>query len=125
MSGSSEVAPEGHSGRTEDAPRYSVLSKITQEQVVFSVAVALIVIFSFTVPQFASVGNFFSLLNHVAVLGIVSLGAAIVIIARGLDISQVGSMVIGAGYAAALVASGWSPGWAIFTGLVATTIIGL
>ncbi len=103
----------------------SKLSQVSQAQIVLGVAILLMVILSLTMPRFATFGNMMSLLERVSVLGILSLGAAIVIIARSLDISQIGSMIISSGFAAVLVSAGWAPGWALLVGLIASTIVGL
>lgn len=101
------------------------LSQITQEQVVLAVTALLAIIFALALPGFASVGNLLSLLNNISILGTVALGGAIVILARGLDISQVASMAVGAGLALQLAAGGMATGWAIAAGLGAATMIGL
>jgi len=101
------------------------LARLTQEQIVFAVAALLALVFAATLPGFATIGNLLALLNNVAVLGILSLGAAIVIIARGLDISQIASMAMGAALAVLMMQGGWSLGWAILGGLAVTTVIGL
>lgn len=101
------------------------LTRLTQEQIVFAVAALLALVFAFTLPGFAKAGNVIALLNSVSVVGILSLGAAIVIIARGLDISQIGSMVVGASLAAVLMGKGWALGWSVLAGLAVTSAIGL
>lgn len=113
----------------EGAPRGSRqtrwLARLTQQQIVFAVAILLAVAFALSLPGFATFGNIIALLNNVSIIGILALGAAIVIIARGLDISQVGSMVAGAALAAMLMGQGVALGWALFDGLVLTTCVGL
>ncbi|TAM36098.1 MAG: ABC transporter permease [Burkholderiaceae bacterium] len=99
--------------------------RLSQEQIVLGVAILLVVIFSITLHGFATFGNAIALLNSVAVVGILSLGAAIVIIGRGLDLSQVASMVVGAAVAALMMSKGLALGWALLGGLTITTLIGL
>ncbi|HET6598812.1 MAG TPA: ABC transporter permease [Burkholderiaceae bacterium] len=101
------------------------LNRLTQEQIVFGVAILLVVTFSMTLQGFATFGNAIALVNSVAVVGILSLGAAIVIIGRGLDLSQVGSMVVGAAVAALMMRNDFALGWALLGGLATATLIGL
>ncbi len=101
------------------------LRRLTQEQIVLITMLALAGIFSAVVPGFASVKNILTLLNGIAVLGILSLGAAIVIIGRGLDISQIASLAIGAALAAVVMGSGGGIGLGILCGFAAALVIGL
>lgn len=105
--------------------RAGSLNRLTQEQIVFGVAILLIVAFSITLRGFATLGNAIALVNSVAVVGILSLGAAVVIIGRGLDLSQVAAMVVGAAVAALMMHNGFALGWALVGGLATTTLIGL
>lgn len=118
--GSATPAPRG--------PRISLsrwFRRLTQEQIVLIVTGVLAVAFSLVLPGFASVKNLLTLLNGIAVLGILSLGAAIVIIGRGLDISQIASLAIGAAMTAVIMKAGGSMSWAITAGLLIALTIGL
>lgn len=101
------------------------LRSLTQEQIVLITTLLLAVLFAALVPGFASVKNVLTLLNGIAVLGILSLGAAIVIIGRGLDISQIASLAIGAALAAIVMRNGGSIPWAIACGFLISLAIGL
>ena len=103
----------------------SRLKRLTQEQIVLITTLVLASVFTVLVPGFATVQNLLTLLNSIAVLGILSLGAAIVIIGRGLDISQVASLAIGAAMAAVVMRAGGSIPWAIFCGFAVSLAIGL
>lgn len=92
------------------------LKRLSQEQIVLLVTALLVFAFATSLPNFASISNFLNLLNSIAVLGILSLGAAIVIIGRGLDISQIASMAIGAATTALLMESGIGIGLAVLGG---------
>lgn len=83
------------------------LTRLSQDQIVFCFALALALVFALILRDFATVGNIVALLNSVSVTGILALGAAVVIIARGLDISQVGALVVGAAVAAMLMTDGY------------------
>ena len=62
---------------------------ISQEQIVFGVGVLLIVVFALLVPGFLSVRNMLTIARSVSPLGVLALAMAIVVIARGLDLSLV------------------------------------
>ena len=98
---------------------------LSQEQIVLITTLVLASAFAALVPGFASVKNILALLNGIAVLGILSLGAAIVIIGRGLDISQIASLAIGAALAAVVMKAGGGIGWGIACGFAAALAIGL
>ena len=72
-------------------PRGSLL-----EPIVLAVTLALIVLFAFTTPGFATLGNLSVILSNSTSLVILSCGMAVVVISRGLDLSQVAAMVAGA-----------------------------
>jgi len=64
----------------------------TQEGVVLTVAVVLFVGFMLTLPSFRTVGNLLLLMRSVAAIGVLGLAMAVVVIARGLDLSLVATM---------------------------------
>lgn len=99
--------------------------RVTQEQIVLGITVVLAAVFAVILPGFASVKNALTLLNSIAVLGILSLGAAIVIISRGLDISQIASLAIGAATAAVVMKSQGSITLGIVSGLTVVLVIGV
>lgn len=99
-------APETAAPRHPRVPLSRRLKQLSQEQIVLITTVCLAAAFTILVPGFASIENMLTLLNGIAVLGILSLGAAIVIIGRGLDISQVASLAIGAALAAVVMRDG-------------------
>lgn len=101
------------------------LRRLSQEQIVLIVTAILVVVFSVSLPGFATLGSALTLLSSISVLGILSLGAAIVIIGRGLDISQISSMAIGAAMAALVMKTGDGLGWALLAGFAIAFAIGL
>ena len=72
-------------------PRSSLL-----EPIVLAVTLALIVLFALTTPGFATRGNLSVILSNSTSLILLSCGMAVVVISRGLDLSQVAAMVAGA-----------------------------
>ncbi|MEG2383287.1 MAG: ABC transporter permease [Oscillospiraceae bacterium] len=85
----------------------------------------LVVVFSLLAPGFFSVNNFISLTRQIAILGVVSTGMTLVLIAGGLDLS-VGSQIslIGVLVATLIVNAGVNPILACIIGLICSTIIG-
>ncbi len=100
-------------------PRRSLL-----EPIVMAVTLALIVLFSLTVPGFATLGNVSVILSNSTSLVILSCGMAAVIISRGLDLSQVAAMVAGATTYSMLVNAGLSGPPAFVLAIVAMTLVG-
>src|SRR5271163_5362231 len=65
------------------------LGRIGQQGIVFAIFAALFAVFAFTLHGFATPDNMLTLLQNVAVLGILGLAMAIVVIGRGIDISLI------------------------------------
>ncbi len=125
---SSEIEVQAPGTAAPPQPRaelYHWLRQLSQEQIVLITTVGLAAAFTIFVPGFASLNNILTLLNGIAVLGILSLGAAIVIIGRGLDISQVASLAIGAALAAVVMRDGGSITWGITCGFAVALGIGV
>jgi ribose transport system permease protein len=67
---------------------------LTQEQIVFGLAVALFVAFSLVLPRFPSSENVLTLVRNVSVLGILGVAMALAVIGRGIDLSLVALMAM-------------------------------
>jgi ribose transport system permease protein len=67
---------------------------LTQEQIVFGLAVALFVAFSLALPRFLSSENILTLVRNVSVLGILGVAMALAVIGRGIDLSLVALMAM-------------------------------
>ena len=78
--------------------------RVTQQGIVFGIFVMLFVGFALFLPGFSTPDNMIALLQNVAVLGILSLGMAIVIIGRGIDLSMIATLAVPAG----LILQRWS-----------------
>ncbi len=100
-------------------PRRSLL-----EPIVMAATLALIVLFSLTILGFATLGNFSVILSNSTSLVILSCGMAVVIISRGLDLSQVAAMVAGASTFSTLINAGVSGPLALVLSIVAMALIG-
>ncbi|MBC7395753.1 MAG: ABC transporter permease, partial [Variovorax sp.] len=61
---------------------------ISQQSIVFVLFVLMFLGFALLLPGFAQVDNLLTLLQNVAILGILGLGMSVVVIGRGIDISM-------------------------------------
>ena len=78
----------------------------SQKTIVFAIFVVLFAVLSVFVPSFLTVPNLLSLLQSVAILGILGLGMAVVVIGRGIDISMIASLAVPPGILLQLVQMG-------------------
>ncbi|GGC87672.1 ABC transporter permease [Chelatococcus reniformis] len=88
-------------------------------------AVAAAAVFSITLPGFFSVGNALALARAVSILGVLALGMALVVIGRGIDLSQIATLAVSAALAVTLINAGLSSGVALLLGLVLAVTIGV
>lgn len=72
--------------------------RVSQEQIVFLIAAVLFVVFSILLPGFLNTENLLSLIQSVALLGMLGLGMGLVVIGRGIDLAMVATMVMSAGW---------------------------
>lgn len=101
------------------------LENLSQERIVFLIALSLFLIFAVFLPGFIDAGNLISLVRNVSILGILGLGMALAIIGRGIDLSMVAIMAIVVAWMLSMVAGGTSIGAAILFGLVFSLVVGL
>jgi ribose transport system permease protein len=85
----------------------------------------LIVLFSVFLKGFLSLGNFFALARNISILGILALGMAVVVIGRGLDLSQVASFAASTAIAIILMNSGYATPIALLVGFLMAVAIGV
>jgi ribose transport system permease protein len=98
----------------------------SQHQIVFLMVVVLFGVFAVTLPAFRSTNNLLTLLRNISVLGILGIGMGVVVIARGIDLSQVVIMAVSAAWAVRLMNhSGMGEATAILAGLVLAVVLGL
>ena len=98
--------------------------KPSQALAVLGICVVVIVIFSVTLKGFMTVGNLLALTRNISILGVLALGMAIVVIARGLDLSQVASMACATAIAILMMNAGWATPVALLVGLLMSVAIG-
>ncbi len=68
--------------------------KATQQSIVFGLFLLMATGFALFLPGFGQVDNLLTLLQGVAILGILGLGMALVVIGRGIDISMIAAMAV-------------------------------
>ena len=82
--------------------------RFTQQGIVFAVFTALFVVFALSLRGFLTTANMLTLLQSVAVLGILGLAMAIVVIGRGIDISLIAALAVPPGLVLQMVQDGHS-----------------
>src|SRR5271169_296864 len=95
-----------------------------QQEIVFAVFAVLFVAFSLFLPGFLSADNMLTLLQNVAVLGILGLATAIVVLGRGIDISLIAALAVPPGLVLQMVQNGHSLGVSILTALLFSVVFG-
>jgi ribose transport system permease protein len=98
---------------------------LTQTTAVLVMCAALIVVFSIFLKGFLTFGNLFALARNISILGILALGMAVVVIGRGLDLSQVASLAASTAIAIILMNSGYATPVALLIGFVMAIAIGV
>ncbi|AVT81517.1 ABC transporter permease [Rhodopseudomonas palustris] len=99
--------------------------KPSQSLIVLGVTLALFVVLSAALPGFVTLGNLFTLARNISILGILALGMAVVVIGRGIDLSQIATLACSSAIAVTLINSGWPVAAAIGFGLVLSILIGV
>ena len=97
----------------------------SQTTAVLAMCIVLIVAFSVSLNGFLSFGNLFALARNISILGIVSLGMAVVVIGRGLDLSQVASFASATAIAIIIMNAGYPTSVALLIGLALAIVIGV
>ncbi|MGA2043074.1 MAG: ABC transporter permease [Roseiarcus sp.] len=96
----------------------------TQEGIVFVLSALMFCGFSVLLPGFLAVENVLSLIRSVSILGILSLGMALVVIGRGIDLAMVATLVVAVAWAMALAHSQMPLGLALALGAVFVVGVG-
>lgn len=101
------------------------LARPSQRVIVLVMFVALFLGFAALLPSFARPGNLLTLLQNVAVLGLLGLGMAVVVIGRGIDLSMIATLAVPPGLILSMVQAGSPVGVAVACGVGLTLAIGL
>ena len=80
--------------------------QISQQSIVFVLFVLMFLGFALLLPGFAQVDNLLTLLQNVAILGILGLGMSVVVIGRGIDISMIAALAVPSGLLLQLMQNG-------------------
>ncbi len=99
--------------------------RFNQQEIVFVVFAVLFVAFSVFLRGFFTPENMLTLLQNVAVLGILGLGMAIVVIGRGIDISLIAALAVPPGLVLQMVQNGHSLSVSLIAALLFAIAFGL
>src|ERR1700722_5226628 len=66
--------------------------KTSQEQIVLFITIILLILFAVALPGFSSVANLLNLVRSISILGILGFGMGLIVISRGIDLSEVAIM---------------------------------
>lgn len=105
--------------------RQSGGSRMSQEHIVLLVVLALFAVFSVLLDGFFTTDNLLNLVRSVSSLGILGVAMAVVVIARGMDLSLVASMGVATAVAVQLMQTEASTPVALLVGLGVVLIMGL
>lgn len=86
--------------------------RLSQRFIVAALLVLLVIGFSIATPAFLRSDNLIALLQNVAILGILSLGMALIVIGRGVDLAMIASLAVPTGLMMQMVQDGHSVGLA-------------
>lgn len=98
---------------------------VSQQSIVFVLFVLMFVGFAGLLPGFAQVDNLLTLLQNVAILGILGLGMAVVVIGRGIDISMIAALAVPSGLLLQLMQNGVAFGTACALAIGLSLLFGL
>ncbi len=101
-----------------------VFGRLSQEQIVFGLALLLCVGFAIALPGFLTANNMLNLVRSVSILGILGVAMGLVVIGRGIDLSLVALMAISVAWTLSMIAAGMPLPQAIAIGLAFSVAIG-
>ncbi|MGZ5875113.1 MAG: ABC transporter permease [Bradyrhizobium sp.] len=101
------------------------IRRFGQQGIVFAVFTALFVVFAIALPGFLTTANMLTLLQNVAILGILGLAMAIVVIGRGIDISLIAALAVPPGLVLQMVQNGHSLPFSLATAFGLAAVFGL
>src|SRR5271165_4245738 len=98
---------------------------LSQERIVFLLAIVLFLVFSFFLKGFLSAGNLVTLVRGVSTLGILGVGMAIVVIGRGVDLAIVTTYAMSAAWTLHLASLGVAIAPALMLGFLLALTVGV
>jgi ribose transport system permease protein len=103
----------------------SGFAKPNQEQIVLLITVLLLSVFGLTLNGFATLSNLLNLLRSISILGVLGLGMGLIVISRGIDLSEVAIMAGSWSIALIEIQNGMPVIWAVLVALVIALSIGV
>lgn len=101
-----------------------LFGRLSQEQIVFGLALLLCIAFSIALPGFLTTNNVLNLVRSVSILGILGVAMGLVVIGRGIDLSLVALMAVSVAWTMNLVTGGMSLPQALVVGLAFSLLVG-
>jgi ribose transport system permease protein len=120
------MSAEGSTARAAGSPLWiRHFAKPSQEQIIAGITVVLLIVFAVALQGFATTSNLLGLVRSISILGILGLGMGLVVISRGLDLSEVATMA--GAWCVALIANqhGLPPVWTAVLAIAIAVTIGL
>src|SRR5579862_9169506 len=84
--------PQAHASFARARLPLLSFGKPNQEQIVLLITIALLIVFGLTLNGFATVSNLLNLLRSISILGVLGLGMGLIVVSRGIDLSEVAIM---------------------------------
>jgi ribose transport system permease protein len=114
-------SPPAQASASRDPPSFA---KPNQEQIVLLITIVLLIVFGLTLNGFATLTNLLNLLRSISILGILGLGMGMIVISRGIDLSEVAIMAGSWAIALIEIQNGMPIGWACIVALGLALMIG-
>lgn len=115
----------GTDKKVETSKAFLFIKSIGLEVLVFATTVVIFILCAIFINGFLTMGNMSTIVRSVSVLGILGVGMGIVVIGRGLDLSQVAVMAIFAAWTLKLVELGHGLVFSIASGMVLSVLVGI
>ncbi|MBP2427792.1 ABC transporter permease [Bradyrhizobium elkanii] len=103
----------------------AMFAKPSQEQIVLLITIALLIVFGLTLNGFATVSNLLNLLRSISILGVLGLGMGLIVISRGIDLSEVAIMAGSWAIALIYMQNGMPVFTAVLLALAVAVLIGV
>ena len=101
-----------------------VFARLSQERIVFGLALLLCTVFAIALPGFLTADNILNLVRSVSILGILGVAMGLVVIGRGIDLSLVALMAVSVAWTLHMIGSGMPLPQALAIGLAFSLFIG-
>ncbi|MBX5210473.1 ABC transporter permease [Rhizobium sp. NZLR11] len=98
---------------------------IKQEYIILATAIAIAAVFGVVVPNSLSFPNLVLLFKSVSVVAIYAIGMSVVVIGRGIDLSQVSTVAVATAWVVSLISAGVPTPVAIGFGLLFAVLAGV